>query len=114
VGATVELDVAGAAAGRTVFGDDHKFGNPPAPYNTTAHFVKADAIDTALFLIEKKVSDILWVFLIYLFIYLLGSESFGGHSGFSQKHWRWLCGIFFVGRAVLPSYHGSVSGGRRL
>ena len=43
-GATVELDTAGAAAGRTVFGDDHKFSNPPAPYNTTAHFVKADAI----------------------------------------------------------------------
>lgn len=52
-GATVELDTA-AAAGRTVFENDHKFGAPPAPYNTTAHFVKADAIDTALFLIEKK------------------------------------------------------------
>ena len=53
-GASVELDTAGAAEGRTVFADDHKFSNPPAPYNTTAHFVKADAIDTALFLIEKK------------------------------------------------------------
>jgi hypothetical protein len=52
-GATVELDT-NAGAGRVVFGDDHKFGTPPAPYNTTAHFVKADAIDTALFLIEKK------------------------------------------------------------
>lgn len=52
-GTVVELDTA-ANAGKTVFSDDHKFASPPSPYNTTAHFVKADAIDTALFLIEKK------------------------------------------------------------
>lgn len=52
-GTVVELDTA-AEAGRTVFTDDHKFASAPSPYNTTAHFVKADAIDTALFLIEKK------------------------------------------------------------
>jgi len=52
--ATVELDVSAAASSRVVFNEDHKFAKPPAPYSTTAHFVKADAIDTGLFLIEKK------------------------------------------------------------
>ncbi len=37
-----------------MFTDDHKFASAPSPYNTTAHFVKADAIDAALFLIHKK------------------------------------------------------------
>lgn len=53
-GVLVELDVVGASVGRTVFANDHKFEPFVTPYNTTAHFVKADAIDTALFLIEKK------------------------------------------------------------
>ena len=64
-GATVELDTAGAAAGRTVFPDDHKFSNPPAPYNTTAHFVKADAIGKRPCLC---LSTLVWVQLIFFFL----------------------------------------------
>ena len=37
-----------------MYSGEDKFSAFPAPYNTTAHFVKADAIDCALFLIEKK------------------------------------------------------------
>jgi uncharacterized protein (TIGR02452 family) len=50
----VELDVNGAAIGRTRYTGDESFQKPPPAHSTTAHFVKSDAIDTALFLIEKK------------------------------------------------------------
>lgn len=50
----VELDVRGAGSGRTVYQGTETFSKPPPAHSTTAHFVKADAIDTALFLIEKK------------------------------------------------------------
>lgn len=50
----VEVDVVGAEAGRTVYAGEESFPKPSAAFNTTAHFVKSDAIDTALFLIEKK------------------------------------------------------------
>lgn len=53
-GVTVELDTVGAAGGRHLFTGEEKHSSFPAPYNTTAHFVKADAIDTALFLLDKK------------------------------------------------------------
>jgi len=53
-GVVVTLDVEGAATGKTVFTGEEKHDNFPSGFSTTAHFVKADAIETALFLIEKK------------------------------------------------------------
>ncbi len=53
-GTPVELDLAGAGSGRAVYTGDETFEKPASVFNTTAHFVKSDAIDTALFLIEKK------------------------------------------------------------